>query len=196
MRAILLIPASAALALAACGSGTTDTAPTDAASDMSLMDDATAVADAPVTAEDAAAPKGAQAFAESMANGDMFEIESSKLAATMSKNQAVKDFAAMMVKDHTASSARLKAATAGMTPAVTLAPMLDTMQQADLAALKGAGDTFDKLYVEKQVAAHEKALALLTAYASTGDAPALKDFAAKTAPVVEGHLKMVRAMKP
>lgn len=196
MRAFLFFTATASLALAACGSDGDDTAPSGSASDMSLMDEATAVADAPVTAEDAAAPKGAQAFVDVIASGNRFDIESSKLAATMAKNQTVKDFAAMMVSDHTASNAELTNTAAGLSPSVTPSPVPDESQQADLAALRGAGDAFDRLYLEKQVAAHEKALALLQAYSANGEAPALKEFAAKAASVLEGHLKLALTLKP
>ena len=195
MRLSLLLITVAPLALAACGQDRDDTAPANGPTEVTMLDDATAVADAPVTAEDAAVPQGVQGFVDSMAAGDMFEVESSRLAATMAKSQAVKDFAAMMVREHTDSSAQLKALTGAMTPPVAIAPMLDDAQQADLAALKTAGDGFDKLYVQKQIAAHEKALALAKGYADNGTVQPLKDFASKAATKIEGHLQKVRAIK-
>ena len=145
------------------------------------------------TAADAM-PSGAQAFVDAAAASDSFEIESSKLAQTMGKASGVKAFAAMMVKDHTKSTADLKAAAAKANPAAPVAPKLTAEQQADLGALKGAGDNFDKLYAEKQVAGHEKALAMLKAYADNGSDPALKGFAAKAVPVVSGHLDQAKQL--
>lgn len=195
MRAALQLAAGAALCLTACSPAGDGSAPTDAATET-LADEATANADAPITAEDAAVPQGAQGFVDSLAASDMFEVESSRLAAALAKSQAVKDFAAMMVKEHTQSSVDLKATTAAMIPPVAVAPMLDPTQEADLAALRTAGDNFDRLYLEKQTIAHEKALALMRGYAENGTVQPLKDFAAKAAPKIEAHLQQVRAIKP
>lgn len=195
MRASVLFLAAATMSLAACEKSGDDTVPADSATEVIPMDEAIANPDAPVTAEDAAVPQGAQAFVDSMAAGDMFAVESSKLAATMAKNQAVKDFAAMMVKEHTDSNAQLKALTGAMTPPIATTPLLDPAQDADLNALRSAGERFDQLYVQKQIMVHEKALALLQDYVANGKVPELKDFAGKMAPKVEGHLKQVRAIK-
>lgn len=196
MRAALQLAAGAALCLSACSPAGEDSAPTDAATDTLPMDEATANPDAPITAEDAAVPQGAQGFVNGVAANDMFEIESSRLAVAMAKSQAVKDFAAMMVQEHTQSSADLKATTAAMIPPISVAPMLDTAQEADLAALRTAGDNFDRLYLAKQTVAHEKAFALVRGYAANGTVQPLKDFAAKAAPKIEAHLQQVRAIKP
>lgn len=195
MRAALQLAAGAALCLTGCGPASDGPAPTDAATETLPMDEATANPDAPITAEDAAVPQGAQGFVDSVAASDMFEIESSRLAAAMAKSQAVKDFAAMMVKEHTQSGVDLKATTAAMIPPVAVAPMLDQTQDADLAALRTASDNFDQIYLEKQIAAHGKALALMRDYAQNGTVLPLKDFAAKAAPKIEAHLKQVREIK-
>lgn len=198
MRTSLLMAAVASLALAACGTEPEGTAPSGLATDAELggMDEATADANAPITAEDAAVPQGAQAFVDNVASSDMFEVESSRLAATMAKSQAVKDFASMMVKEHTQSSTELKSLTGAMTPPIAVSPSLDPTQEADLAALRTAGENFDRLYLEKQIVAHEKALALVRGYADNGTVEPLKGFASKAATKIEGHLKQVRAIKP
>jgi putative membrane protein len=156
--------------------------------------------DSPVAGEtgtmsgDASMPMTAQAFADAAAASDTFELESSRLAQKMGKSAAVKDFAAMMIKDHAKSTADLKAAASKASPAVTPAPKMTAEQQSDLDALKAATGNFDQVYAQKQVAAHEKALAMLQGYASGGDAASLKDFASKTAPVVSGHLDKARSL--
>jgi putative membrane protein len=45
----------------------------------------------------------AQDFVDKAAMGGMFEVESSKLADTAAQDATVKDFAHMMVSDHTAA---------------------------------------------------------------------------------------------
>jgi putative membrane protein len=62
-----------------------------------------------------------------------------------------------------------------------------------LKAAGGAG--FDRLYVEQQKTAHEKALALLQGYSSGGDNEALKAFATKTAAAVKSHLDHANRIK-
>ncbi|WP_188643730.1 DUF4142 domain-containing protein [Tsuneonella deserti] len=147
----------------------------------------------PAPTGDAMMPTNAQGFVDQASASDMYEIEAGKLAQQTGKSQAVKDFGAMMVKDHTKSSADLKAA-AGKADGVTVAPKLTAKQQSGLDALKSAGDNFDATYKQQQVAAHEQALSMLQGYAQGGDNGALKEFAAKTAPVVEGHLAQARKL--
>ena len=186
---LMFAAASAALALSACsGSGTGQETGEEAEAGTSTEASAT---DTGANAE-AAMPGNAQEFVDQQAASDMFEIESGKLAQASGKSQEVKDFAAMLVKDHTKSTADLKAA-AGQSQGVTIAPKLTAKQQSDLDALKKAGDNFDRTFKEQQVAAHSAALALLEAQAANGQG-ALKDFAAKTAPVVEGHLEQARSL--
>ena len=190
MKYRLLISAAAALALSACGDGA-DTAETDATATDTAMAGDTAM---PAPTAESAAEMTAQGFADKQAASDMFEIESGKLAQSMGKSQEVKDFGAMLVKDHTKSTADLKAA-AGQANGVTVAPKLDAMQQSNLDALKNAGDQFDTTFKQQQVQAHEMALANLQGYAQNGDSEPLKQFASKTAPVVESHLAKARTLK-
>lgn len=142
---------------------------------------------------DATMPADAQGFVDMASASDMYEIEAGKLAQQMGKAQSVKDFGAMMVKDHTKATSDLKAA-AAKADGVTVNPKLSAKQQADLDALKNAGDNFDATYQQQQVAAHEMALSILQNYAQSGDNAALEDFAGKTAPVVEGHLAEARKL--
>ena len=184
--------AAAALAVSACTKPADDTATTDTA----MAGDATAdTMDTMPAATDttAMAAPSPQEFTDKAAASDMFEMESAKLAQQMSKDQAVKDFAAMMITDHGKSTANLKAMVA-KAPSVTLAPKLSAEQQANLDALKNSGANFDSTYKQQQVAAHQTAVAMLNGYAANGTDAGLKSFAAETAPVVEGHLKKAQAL--
>ena len=186
MKYTLLISAAAALALSACTDGTDSAATAEATATDTSMAEPTATAEA-------GAATTAQGFVDQASASDMFEIESGKLAQQMGKSQAVKDFGAMIEKDHTKSTADLKTA-AGSATGVTVAPKLTAMQQSNLDALKNAGDNFDATFKQQQVQAHEMALSLLQGYAQNGDTEALKAFATKTAPVIEGHLAKARAL--
>ena len=180
--------AALSLGLVACGKKPTDTIPTENAMVENVMDNTADMAATP-------APMTGQDFADTAAKSDAFEIAEGKLASTMGKDKAVTDFAKMMVKGHTDSTAKLKAAASSATPAITPDPTLKPDQQAKVDALgQMSGEAFDKQYAADQVAAHEEALAGLKGYAATGDVAPLKTWATNTAPVVSGHLDMSKKL--
>lgn len=183
MKAKLLVTAAGALALAACGSPSNETAP-----DETLATDT-------ATPTETAAPAitMAQPFVDAASASDAYEIEAGRLAQTMGTSQKVKDFGAMMVKDHTTSTTNLKAA-AAQAAGVTVNAQMTALQQNDLDTLRNAGATFDTVYAQQQVAAHEQALSLLRDYAASGDSAPLKTFASNTVTVVEGHLAKAREL--
>jgi len=131
-----------------------------------------------------------QTFVNRIAASDQFEIDSAKVAQNKAKSKALRDFAAKMITDHTASSAKLKAAATEQ--GLTLDTTPTAQQRTDLAALRAATDDFDSLYLEQQRRAHEAALSELRAFAGSGAQGALRDFAMTTATVVEGHQAMLR----
>ncbi len=126
--------------------------------------------------------------------GDTFEKQSSQTVLQTTKNPKIRTFANMMIKDHTTSTAEVKAAAAksGVTaPPPALLPKQATM----IAQLKAASGTArDTLYVQQQKQAHQEALAAHQDYASTGDKPALKAAAAKIVPVVKKHIAELQTM--
>ena len=192
-----LATAALALSLAACGPKT-DQAADNVANDTGAVvgDVGNAAANAVDAAGDALnpAPSG-QAFANSAAQSDTFEIAAAKLALTNAASAKIKSFANDMIKAHTESTTAIKAAAADASPAITPDPTLSGAQNdklADLAKLKGAD--FDKAYIAGQVDAHEDALSLMKDYADHGDVPSLKTAAGKIAPVVQKHLDMANAL--
>ncbi len=157
---------------------------------------ASAAAPNPAAANPAAAPMAAADFVTKAASSDMFEIAEAKLAQKKATSPDVKKFAAMMMTDHTKSTAGLKAAIAksGQTMALPTALPADMQSKVDdLGKLSGAD--FDKAYVSQQVDAHTTTLAVMQGYAASGDVPALKDFAGTTAPVVQTHLDMANKLQ-
>lgn len=192
-----LLASLAVLALAACGGGETDTATVanTAADNMAIEDLNVSAADTNMAAP-APMPATAQEFADMAAASDTYEIQSSELAEQKAQDPAVKEFAAMLVKDHTKSTADLKTAAGQASPPITPAPALNPEQQANLDALRAAtGAEFDRLYMQQQVPAHEQALSMLQGYSAAGDVEPLKAFASKTAPVVQHHLEQARSLQ-
>jgi putative membrane protein len=188
IKGVMLLTA-ASLGLAACGhkEETTTTSNTVVANDTMAIDNDTAAA--PVAT-------GGQAFANMAAASDAFEIATSKAALATSSSAAIKKYAQKMIDAHTASTAKLKATAAGLTPAITPNPALNAEQEQKLAALTAkTGADFDQDYIAEQTAAHQQTLDTLKGYAATGDVPALKTFATGLVPTVAAHLNMAKALK-
>ncbi|WP_184715425.1 DUF4142 domain-containing protein [Caulobacter sp.] len=184
--------AIAALSLAACGPKTEETKGAATPAEQAATPDANPAATVPTPADETKA----EVFATKVADSDMFEIAAAKLAATRSTNPAVKKFAAAMEKAHTATSTELKAAIAASGATITLPTMLSSDMQGKLDDLtKADNKDFDKKYADSQVDAHQAALNLLQRYAQDGDTPAIKAFAAATAPKVQEHLNMAEGLK-
>lgn len=183
MKIQLAFASAAALALAACGSNQT--------ADQTTAE-ATATDTAAATPTPTATPP--QGFIDAAAASDMFEIEAAKLAQAQSKSDKVKAFAEMMIKDHTASSDKLKKAVQEAGNGLAVTPALTPAQQGQLDQLRSAGETFDALYAQQQVHAHEDALKLLQEQAANGTVAQLKDFAGQIAPTVETHLEHAREL--
>ena len=193
MRIVTLTTVAAiALAASACNN---NQAGNDVSTDVNLAEDTAAndVLGANVT--NAAMPTDSTGFANTVAASDLYEIESAKLAADKASNADVKSLAQHIRTDHEKSSAELKSA-AG-TANISVAPKLDAEKQGMLDQLKTAarGADFDKLYVEQQKTAHQKALDLLRGYSSRGDNEALKAFATTASGVVQSHLDQANSIK-
>lgn len=131
-------------------------------------------------------------FANEAATSDMFEIQSSKLAAERTSGD-VQSFANQMITDHTKTTSDLK----DLAPAakITLPTQMTGAQQKMLDKLKGLkGKDFAKQYMDDQVSAHKDAVSLFQRYGKGGDNAALKDWANKTLPTLQHHLDMAQAL--
>jgi len=134
-------------------------------------------------------------FVKEAASSDMFEIQSSQLAAERATDQGTKDFANRMIADHQKTTSDIKGMiSSGSVKAEVPTAMLPS-HQALLDSLKGLnGGDFTKQYHGEQVTAHKQAVSLYERYAKGGDNGGLKDWAGKTLPVLQEHLKMAQDM--
>ena len=188
---IIALLSGSALALSACGGSKTETSTTT--NSVITEGDSLTVDNNSV----AAVLSPGQAFANAAASSDAFEIAESQLAQSTSKSAAIKSFAQKMIDAHTGSTAKLKAAAASATPAITPDPTLTAEQQQKLDALKAkTGADFDTAYAADQVAAHQATLDALKTYSASGDVPELKTFATGLVPTVTAHLNMAKGLKP
>lgn len=123
---------------------------------------------------------------------DLFEIESSRLAAERS-DEPTKAYARQMITDHEKTTSEMKAMIQGGKVQATAPTALDSTHQARLDSLKALqGDAFTKQYHADQVTAHKNAVDLFQRYAQGGDNAELKAWASKTQPALEHHLKMAQ----
>ena len=135
------------------------------------------------------------AFVASVAAGNLFEIESSKLALDRTRSDRVKEFAHRMIDDHGAAALKFRQAVndANLTPPPA---KLDAKHQAvfdDLKA-KDAG-TFDKAYIDAQYTAHVETIDLFKAYVRGGDHWRMRQFADELLPTLHAHLDHVKKMR-
>ena len=131
-------------------------------------------------------------FLTMAAKADMSEAHEGQMAANQAKRGDVKDFAKVMVQDHTDNYERLTqlAAKTGATiPKGINAAKDRTMMQ--LVHLKG--EHFDRQFAMDEITAHKQAIAMFKHEAATAKDPDVKAFAADTIPVLEKHLKLAEA---
>ena len=111
---------------------------------------------------------------------DLYEITSSQVVMETTQNPQLREFAQMMVTDHTKSTADVQ---------------LNPLQQELIAELRAEnGPARDAVYIAQQKASHGQALNVQKAYAMEGTAPALKNAASTIVPVVQHHILMLMAM--
>jgi putative membrane protein len=141
----------------------------------------------------AVAQNSTQDFVTKVAISDMFEIQSSKLAAKKG-NENIRAFAQQMVTDHTKTTQELKGLV-GKAKA-KLPTEMDADHKQKLAKLeKASSKDFDSMYASMQVQAHEEAVKLFEGYSSSGDDPQLKAWASKTLPALKKHLEHSKQLK-
>lgn len=145
-------------------------------------------------ARDAGAALGNADFANAIAGGGRFEVESADLAASKATSADLKALAAMIASDHKKAGEDLKAAAGASSPSFTPLASLNPKQKAALEALKLVGANFDSVYVTQQISAHQEAVDVLSNYAAGGTSPQLKEFATKVLPTVQGHLDKLNAL--
>ena len=131
-------------------------------------------------------------FVQEVASSDMFEIQSSKLAADRLDGPG-KDFANDMIRDHTKTSDQL--ATQAKADNIPVPTKMDAAHQKLLDALSSLdGDAFRKRYFKDQVTAHKDAIALFERYDKGGDNVQLKTWADQTLPTLHHHLEMAQGL--
>jgi putative membrane protein len=132
-------------------------------------------------------------FYKHAAEGGIAEVELGNLAQQKSRNQSVKDFGAMMVKDHSAANDKLKAVAESKNITLPTSPSMGQMAtKTKLEVL--SGDTFDKSYIKGMIKDHQDDIAEFKKEASSGQDPDAKAFAKATLPTLKTHLSKIQSI--
>jgi len=134
-------------------------------------------------------------FVRNASLGNMLEIESSKIAIKKTSAKDVKDFAQMIITDHTQIGDQFRKALASSNTGLSATEKLEGDPKDMLDELNAApAATFDNLYVQAQSKAHDEAVTIFADYAENGDNASLKKFASDTLPTLKKHQELVHTL--
>ena len=141
-------------------------------------------------------PSGTAAgFVTRLAVTDLYEVAAGRLALERATTPAVRRFAETMVADHQRTSAGLQAELARLKLNVRPPAEPDARRRELLADLRAApAAEFEDRYIDQQMEAHDNASFLLQEFAENGEPASLKEWARRTAPVIENHRQMAYAL--
>lgn len=148
----------------------------------------------PSGAIEAVMPNSDKAFFENAASANMFEIEASKLAMKQAGDPALKEFAQMMITDHTEAGTKLAALAAKKNVTLPTAMARRHQHMYDALAKDKAGKDFDEDYKNKMVMSHKEAVSLFDQTSKKSKDPDVKSFAATMLPKLQMHGTKAQAL--
>jgi putative membrane protein len=132
-----------------------------------------------------------ESFFKNAAEGGLSEVDAGKLAEQKGNSAAIKDFAGMMVKDHSSANQKLWKIASTQNVKLPATPGVEQVAAAERLKLL-SGDSFDKAYIKNQLEAHRDTVALFKKEIASGTDVQAKQFAADTLPTVQSHLEKIR----
>ena len=133
-------------------------------------------------------------FLKKVTNSGMAEIQLAKLAQQKATIDAVKNFAAMLERDHTAVNQQVKTLADQRSVALP-ATISDDKQKMYTDMDKMTGKSFDKDYISMMVKAHGDGISLFEDTRSNASDIDVKNFADKTLPALKMHLDSAKAIQ-
>lgn len=132
-------------------------------------------------------------FLMDAAMGGMMEVELGRLAAQQGASDAVKQFGQRMVDDHSKANQELMNLAQGK--GITLPTTMDEKHHKDMTKLSSlSGADFDREYVKMMVSDHRKDVSEFEKESTRGTDADLREFASKTLPTLQEHLKLAEAL--
>lgn len=202
----LMSLAAAATLLFACSNNSTsnDSNASDSTT-MGKSDSSNMTATAPLDSatrrsDSVSGPSGTKAdettstFLTKAANGGLAEVKLGQMAKEKASAASVKEFADMMVTDHTAANDKVKQLASAK--GVTLPTEPDAEHQKKAADLnKKTGKDFDKDYVDAMVKGHKETVDMFKNASTKVTDPQVKAFIDNTIPTLEHHLQRIQEIK-
>src|SRR4051812_9247750 len=137
--------------------------------------------------------KDASDFAVEAASGGLMEVELGKIAQEKATNPRIKEFGAMMVKDHSDANEQLKSL--AQQKNITLPANVSDKQQKDIDDLnKKTGKDFDKAYMNMMLDDHKKDIKKFEKAGNNLKDAEIKSFAMSALPTLQKHLDSARAI--
>ena len=133
-------------------------------------------------------------FLTKAANSGMAEVQLAKMAQQKATIDAVKSFAAMLERDHTAVGDQVKSfasqrnVTLPSTPSDEKQKMVNDMD-------KMSGKAFDKEFISMMVKGHNDGISLFEDTKANASDVDIKNFADKTLPTLRKHLDSAKAIQ-
>lgn len=137
-----------------------------------------------MAASPAVAAQG-DAFMKKAIEGNYAEIKMGELAQANGKNQAVKDFGQMLVKDHGDANTKALSVAAELKMTAPSGPNAKQQKLHDVLAAR-KGTAFDKVFMRRMMKEHERAIKSYTRASAAKDAAVAK-YAAETLPTLKKH---------
>ena len=135
----------------------------------------------------------ARRFVKEAAEGSDAEVTLGKLAEEKGSSDGVKQFAKRMVDDHSKTREELKqAAEMAQIEVPSETPKKAKKAQDKLSKLSGAD--FDRAYTKMMVSDHKGDVKAFEREARNGAVPAVKNFATKTLPTLQEHVKIAEEL--
>ncbi|HZT78554.1 MAG TPA: DUF4142 domain-containing protein [Vicinamibacterales bacterium] len=132
------------------------------------------------------------AFMKKAAEGGMAEVELGNLAQQKASSDEVKSFGKRMVDDHSKANDELKSI--AQSKNVTLPTSLDPKDQQLRNKLeKLSGAAFDRAYMQAMLKDHRQDVNEFRHESTSAQDPDVKQFASKTLPTLEEHLKLAQS---
>ena len=133
-------------------------------------------------------------FLKKVTNSGMAEIQLAKLAQQKATIDAVKNFASMLERDHTAVNDQVKNLAGQRNVSLPTAPS-DDKQKMYTDMEKMTGKSFDKEYISMMVKAHNDGISLFEDTKTNATDIDVKNFADKTLPTLKMHLDSAKAIQ-
>ena len=133
-------------------------------------------------------------FLTKAANSGMAEVQLAKMAQQKATIDAVKSFAAMLERDHTAVGDQVKSFASQRNVTLPSAPS-DEKQKMVNDMDKMSGKAFDKEFISMMVKGHNDGISLFEDTKANASDVDIKNFADKTLPTLRMHLDSAKAIQ-